>query len=242
MAKLPFGKKVMCGDFYVQKHTRALGSKELKKMRKAQGIPEDIQKHLSRGVLPYITIGTVTDSWKIQFVIGMTTYEAIDEIPVAVDGDGNYTYYGNGRINLGNIINGWFAYTSTVGDPLYQAQTITAMQDYLDRMSHAPMTDDEKKAWKNTLLASMQGAMDKLKGIEATDKEFMKIVAGLHKTMRLGMNKFAITVDHSQPLSKEENEKVMQESEDNEKHKTIIIKMSNEIQKEGEKNDGKGND
>lgn len=169
----------MCGNFYVQKHTRALGSKELKKLRKAQGIPEDIQKHLSRGALPYITIGTVTDSWKIQFVIGMTTYEAIDEIPVAVDGDGNYTYYGNGRINLGNIINGWFAYTSTVGDDQYQAEVIKAMQGYLDRMSK----------------------------------------------------------DNSKPLSKEETEEVLQETEDTEKHKAVLINMSHEVQEGG--SDGK---
>lgn len=146
MAQLPFGKRVQCGNFYVLKHVKALSGKELKQLRKAQGIPGDIQKHLERGVLPYITIGTVTDSWRIEFVIGMTTYAAIDEIPVAVDGAGNYTYFGAGYQNLGNIINGWFAYTSTVGDTEYQADIINAMQRYLDRASEAqkePLSDAE---------------------------------------------------------------------------------------------------
>lgn len=146
--ELPFGKKVQCGNFYVYKHTRALSKKELKTLRKAQGIPPEIQKHLDRGLLPYITIGTVSDSWRIEFVCGMTMYNAINEIPVAIDSDRNYTYYGNGRLNLGNIINGWFAYTSTVGDEEYQATVIKAMQDYLNRMTEKnkePLSEGENK-------------------------------------------------------------------------------------------------
>lgn len=175
--KLPFGKKVMLGGFYVWKHTKALPTKELKRLRKAQGIPEDIQKHLQRGVLPYITIGTVTDSWRMEFVIGMTMYNAIDEVPVAVDAAGNVCYYGNGYQNLGNIINGWFAYTSTVGDAEYQATVIKAMQDYLKRMAE-----------KNKAL-----------------------------------------------LSKEENEKALKEAEAQEKHKKVLIKMSDKIREEDKK-------
>lgn len=172
---LPFGKRVPCGNFYVLKHTKALSKKELKVLRNAQGIPSDIQKHLERGVLPYITIGTVTDSWKIEFVGGMMMYNAIDEIPVAVDEDKNPTYYGTARINLGNIINGWFAYTSTVGDAEYQATVIKAMEDYLDRMS------EKNKA----------------------------------------------------PLTEEENKKVMDDIESDEKHKAVVLKMADEVKKGG---------
>lgn len=146
--KLPFGKKVMLGGFYVLKHTKALSSAELKKLRKASNIPEDVQKYLERKTLPYITISTLSDSWRIEFVIGMGIYEAIDEIPVAVDSEGAYTYYGNARTNLGNIINGWFAYTSTVGDEQYQGEVIKAMQDYLARYSEAnkePLSDEENE-------------------------------------------------------------------------------------------------
>lgn len=133
--QLPFGKKVTCGSYYVWKHTKTLSAKELKALRKSRGVPKEIQKQLSRGTMPYITVGTLSDSWRIDFCIGMTMYNAIDEIPVAVDAAGNVCYFGNGYQNLGNIINGWFAYTSTVGDAEYQATVIKAMQDYLSRMS-----------------------------------------------------------------------------------------------------------
>lgn len=172
--KLPFGKKVMLGGFYVLKHTKALSSAEVKKLRNAKGIPADVQKHLERKALPYITVSTLTNSWRIEFVIGMGVYEAIDEIPVAIDGEGVYTYYGNARTNLGNIINGWFAYTSTAGDEQYQGDVIKAMQDYLARSSEA----------------------------------------------------------NKEPLSDEENEKVLEEELGKENHKATLKSMSDELSKE----------
>lgn len=147
--QLPFGKRAQCGNFYVLKHVRALSGKELRSYRSSAGIPQDVQKHLQRGVLPFITIGTVSDSWKIEFACGLDIYRAIDEIPVAVDGEGNVTYYGPAYVNLGNIINGWFAYTSTVGDAEYQATVIKAMQDYLERMGKKngePLSDKDNEA------------------------------------------------------------------------------------------------
>lgn len=144
--ELPFGRRVMCGNFYVLKHMKALDKKTLKSLRSAQGIPADVQKYLKRGTLPYITVGTVSDSWRIEFAVGLTMYKAIDEIPVAVDNEGVCTYWGNARVNLGNLINGWFAYTSTAGDTEYQASVIKALQDYLARMSEKnaePLSEEE---------------------------------------------------------------------------------------------------
>lgn len=176
--QLPFGKRVIIGGFYVLKHVKALSKKDLKRLRQQQEIPEEVQKHLQRGVLPYITIGTVSGSWSVEWSMGMTIYNAIDEVPVAVDAANVPTYYGSGYTNLGNLINGWFAYTSTVGDEEYQAAVIKAMQDYINRMA-----EKNKK-----------------------------------------------------PLSKEENEKVIKELEDTEKHKGVLIKMADEI-KNGDRNE-----
>lgn len=159
----------MLGNFYVLKHTKALAKKDLRLLRKAQNIPLSVGKHLERGVLPYITIGTVTDSWRIEFAMGMTMYDAIDEVPVAMDSDGNLTYYGNGYQNLGNLINGWFAYTSTVGDVEYQGTVIKAMQDYLRRMGEKGkeplpeeetekiMDEEEETAHHKATLVNMSG-------------------------------------------------------------------------------------
>ena len=146
--QLPFGKKVQCGNFYVIKRTRTLSKKEISALRKAEHIPDEVQKQLERGGLSYITISTVSDSWRVEFVAGMTKYAAIDEIPVASDAEGNYTYYGDYlKALLYNII-GMYAYTSTAGDAEYQKEVLEALQRYLDRESKKnskPLSDKENK-------------------------------------------------------------------------------------------------
>lgn len=146
--KLPFEKKVLCGNYYVIKRNKKLSNKEAAQLRTIEGLPEEIQKSIARHSLPFVSVATISGSWKIEFVAGMSMYNAIDEIPVAVDGEGNCTYYGDGYRTLGNIFNGWMAYTSTVGDIRYQNEVMKAMQDYLDRASVAgsdPLPEAENK-------------------------------------------------------------------------------------------------
>ena len=146
--KLPFGKKVMLGSFYVLKHSRSLSAKEAKALRKAEGLPPEIIKALDRRSLPYIKVSSVSESWSVEFVAGMCMYDAIDEIDVAIDGEGIYTYYGEAYKTIGNIINGWMAYTSTVGDVEYQADVVKAMQAYLKRAAEKgkePLTREESE-------------------------------------------------------------------------------------------------
>ena len=230
--KLPFGKRVMCGNFYVVKSTRSIGSKELKKLRKSEGIPPEIQKHLQRGSLPYITISTVSDSWRIDFVVGMTMFDAINEIPVAVTNDGIYTYYGNAAINLGNLINGWFAYTSTVGDDRYQADCILAMQDYLYRHSENELTSVERQKEFEKAKSVVGEAMGNLSfgyddDSEANFANLMKI----YNTIRSFISKSLVNGQNKNPLAKEEAAKVMKESEEKEKNRATLISMGNELQK-----------
>lgn len=163
--KLPFGKKVTLGSFYVLKHNRSLSSKEAKALRKAEGLPPEIIKALDRRSLPYIKVSTMSESWSVEFVAGMCMYDAIDEIEVAVDGEGVYTYYGEAYQTMGNIINGWLAYTSTVGDAQYQADVVKAMQSYLKRAADkekAPLSKEEnEKAVEEA--ASYEGRLRTLK-------------------------------------------------------------------------------
>ncbi len=144
--RLPFEKKVLCGNYCVIKKNKRLSNKESAKLRSMSKLPKEIQESIARHSLPYISVGTISGSWKIEFVAGMSMYNAIDEIPVAVDSDGVLTYYGDGYRTLGNIFNGWMAYTSTVGDAKYQNEVLKAMQDYIDRASVAgsdPLPESE---------------------------------------------------------------------------------------------------
>ena len=46
MDSLEFGKKVQVGNYYILKYSKSLSKAEVKRLRSAQNIPADIQKHL----------------------------------------------------------------------------------------------------------------------------------------------------------------------------------------------------
>ena len=178
--ELPFGKRVTLGNYVILKYSKTLSKKDLKMLRKAQGIPDEIQKHLNRGSLPYIRISTVSGSWSIEWCIGMGMYHAIDEIPVAKDCDGNIVYYGNGYHNLYTLINNWFCYTTTVGDFEYQKATTKAMEEYIDRASNAAVqyaTTEEDEAAADAIadaadhVAVLKNMSDEIRKEEANGKE-----------------------------------------------------------------------
>lgn len=145
---LPFGKRVMCGNYYVLKTMRTLPGKEVKRLREKSNVPEGMRKYLQRSSLPCITVGTVSCSWTVTFMGGMNMFDAINSVPVFQDDKGHCSYMGPQALNLASIINFWACATSTVGDDEFQADVIKAMQRYLDRMSKKnsdPLPEEETK-------------------------------------------------------------------------------------------------
>lgn len=144
---LPAGRKVRIGNYEVLKYSRSLGKKELKKLREGvtDKLPASVMENLQRGVLPYIKISTISGSWSVEFVVGTMMYEAINEIPVAKDGEGNLTYYGNGYANLYHIINCMFCDTTIVGDVEYQKTKIKNMGEYLERAAKEKLAQEAEK-------------------------------------------------------------------------------------------------
>lgn len=144
---LPFGKKVKCGNYVIGKYVRTLSKKEVEKLRDASGIPADVRKYLERAKLPYIMVRTIVDSWRIEWVAGLTMYNAIDEIPVMHDAYGNYEVDTEAAPAVQNLINFWASATATVGDEGFQADVIKAMQAYIKRETEknaAPLSEKER--------------------------------------------------------------------------------------------------
>lgn len=135
--ELEFGKKVSVGNYYILKHSKSLMKNEVKRLRTANNIPADVQKHLERASLPYIKVATVTDSWSIDFVIGTSMYDALDGVKVVMDGEGNRQLYGVEAKNVEATIVAMFADTTTVGDYEYQVEKQKLLGAYLDRASKA---------------------------------------------------------------------------------------------------------
>lgn len=146
--EMPFGRKIRVGNFEILKYTKTLPKKELKAMRDAAGIPADVQKHLQRGWLPFIKATTISGSWSVEWICGSTMFNAINELPVAVDDNNVPQYYGNGYKNLYAILVAMFADTSTVGDTEYQVAKQKLLNEYLERASEAMKqepTEQEQK-------------------------------------------------------------------------------------------------
>ena len=63
--KIPFGKKLRAGNFYVLKHTKSILGSELKRWRTAKCIPAEIQRTMGRVGLPNIKVSTIGENWRM---------------------------------------------------------------------------------------------------------------------------------------------------------------------------------
>lgn len=168
--ELEFGKKVRVGNFYILKHSKSLTKKEQKLLRSASGIPADVQAHLDRMSLPYIKVATVTESWCIEFVMGMAFFNALNSVNVVMDGEGNRQLYGVEAKNIEAMIVSMFADTSVVGDFEYQKGKQELLSEFLERASKESVDNsDEKESAK---------ALDDVAKMEETRGKIIKISEG----------------------------------------------------------------
>mgnify|MGYP000888140858 FL=1 len=139
---LKLGKIYHAGNFIIKKFTRTLTKKQMRQLYNEMNIPEDIQKELQREGLQFIKASTISGSWSVEWVFGMSFFKAIDEMPVNENGE----FYGTALDNLTMILTCMFADTSVVGDMEYMAEKQKLMYKYFDRMANkGEMSDEEIK-------------------------------------------------------------------------------------------------
>ena len=139
---LEFGKIYRAGNFTIKKFTRTLTSKQVRQLRDENNLPREVQRELRRVGLPFIKASTVSGSWSIEWVFGMSLFQAIDEMPVNENGE----FYGTSLDNLTMILTCMFADTSVVGDMEYMAKKQELMHEYFKRAAKkGEMTEEEIK-------------------------------------------------------------------------------------------------
>lgn len=139
---LEFGKIYRAGNFVIKKFTRTLTKEQMLQLRDAMNIPRDVQKRLERNGMQFIKASTISGSWSVEWVFGMSFFKAIDEMPVNENGE----FYGTALDNLTMILTCMFADTSVVGDMEYMAEKQKLMHKYFDRMANkSEMSDEEIK-------------------------------------------------------------------------------------------------
>lgn len=140
---LELGKIYHAGNFIIKKFTRTLTSTQMQELRDKMNIPREVQKKLQRNGLPFIKASTVSGSWSIEWVFGMSLFDTINEMPVNENGE----FFGVGLNNLTMILTCMFADTSVVGDMEYMAKKQDLMHEYLKRAAKTgePTEEEEKE-------------------------------------------------------------------------------------------------
>lgn len=139
---LEFGKIYHAGNFIIKKFTRTLTSTQMQELRDKMNIPREVQKKLQRNGLPFIKASTVSGSWSIEWVFGMSLFYAINEMPVNENGE----FYGTALDNLTMILTCMFSDTSVVGDMEYMAKKQELMHEYFKRATKkGELTEEEIK-------------------------------------------------------------------------------------------------
>lgn len=139
---LELGKIYRAGNFIIKKFTRTLTSKQMQELRDNMNTSREVQKKLQRNGLPFIKASTVSGSWSVEWVFGMSLFDAIDEMPVNENGE----FFGVGFDNLTMILTCMFADTSVVGDMEYMSKKQELMHEYFKRAAKkGEMTEEEIK-------------------------------------------------------------------------------------------------
>ena len=163
---LPFGRKISVGSFWFMKVTRSLSKRELSQLRDADGIPDDVRKHLRRDGLPYITVCSSGGGWSISFVCGTTMFAFI-EYEYGLGGEG-------GMAALQNLFTMMYADTTILGDSDYISAKADALKALMSRQGAAGESEAEKAA-DDEVLDEVRGGFEAVDSVvrtlEAVGKE-----------------------------------------------------------------------
>jgi hypothetical protein len=136
--KIPFGKKLRVGNFYVLKHTKSISGSELKRWRTAKGIPAEIQRTLGRGGLPYIKVSTIGENWSIELACTQHMYMVIDSQPTEMG-----VFTDEAVTNLKNLFTTWYADTCLIGDNEYLEDKGRAIKAFMERQKAKDVSEEE---------------------------------------------------------------------------------------------------
>lgn len=163
---MDFGIRVKVGNYQILKFSKSLSKKEVKELRDKERVPFEVRQYLQRATLPFIKVSTLSGSWAVEFVIGTTMYNALDELHVVHDAEGNYQLMGNEKTNTEAIFVGMFADTTTVGDFEYLTSKQRLLSEYLTRASKARNREADKGKTDEELANESEEAVQ-----EVIDKE-----------------------------------------------------------------------
>lgn len=133
--KLPFGKKILVGNFTVLKYTRTLPKKQLQQLRDSENIHPDVRKKLTRSGLPYIKVEAVSQIWAIEFCCNTAVFSYLDNyLPLALAAvEAGVELKENSLTDIMHVFGMWMTDTCVWGDSQYIEAKANAVNDLMNR-------------------------------------------------------------------------------------------------------------
>lgn len=142
---LPFGKRLRCGNFYVEKISRALSKADMKKLRKDMPVFKDRQ----RTAMPVIRVSDLQGMWRVEYAVSATMFHIFD----------NYAWdYYDGEYYITDdtckrLVTMLFCDTTVVGDMEYVNARVKALNEFTMRVKAPEVSDEEDEKIVETLKA-----------------------------------------------------------------------------------------
>lgn len=155
---MDFGKKYRVGNFEIIKLSRSLTKNEIKRLRMEAGIPASIQKHLTRGSLPYIKVKAISGMWALEWSVGMTMFNVFD--------GADFEDVQQREVMRG-LLTRLYTITSILGDAQMERDIQKTLADFLGRIKANKDNKEEEKA----ILKNMGAKMEAEKNISEIGKE-----------------------------------------------------------------------
>lgn len=147
---LPFGKKLRCGNFFVEKVSRALNKSEAKALKKEllAKMPKGF-KGAQRASLPVIRCSDIAGVWRIEWGISSAMFHVFDNFEW-VYFNGDYVIKDETCKRLLTML---FCDTTVLGDKEYVEARVKAMNGFIERVKINEIDESEEEKTLEVLKA-----------------------------------------------------------------------------------------
>lgn len=142
---LPFGKRLRCGNFYVEKVSRALSKAEMKALR--DELP--MYKGRQRTAMPVIRVSDLQGMWRIEYAVASAMFHIFDSFAWDFF-DGAYFITDDTCKRLVTML---FCDTTVLGDAEYVSDRVKALNGFTARVKAPEISDEDDERIVETLKA-----------------------------------------------------------------------------------------
>jgi len=137
---LPYGKKMRCHNFVVEKVGRALNKADMKRLR-AEMMPNMPKgyKGSQRVSMPVIRVSDLQGMWRIEYAVSATMFHIFDSF--------EWTYFDGEYVitdeTCHRLLTMMFCDTTVVGDAEYMSDRVKALNAFTARVKAPEVSDEE---------------------------------------------------------------------------------------------------